>query len=61
MPVLFTSGYAREAIIHNERLEEGVELLAKPFSYAALALKVRTAIDLKNRANAYPTRLTSAF
>ena len=45
MPVLFTSGYAREAIIHNERLEEGVELLAKPFSYAALAFKVRTAID----------------
>ncbi|WP_375383576.1 ATP-binding protein [uncultured Sphingomonas sp.] len=36
-PVLFTSGYAREAIIKNERLMEGVQLLAKPFSFADLS------------------------
>ena len=45
IPVLFTSGYAREAITHNARLEEGVALLPKPFSYADLASGVRAAID----------------
>lgn len=44
-PILFTSGYARETIVQNERLEEGVELLSKPFTYADLASKVRNAID----------------
>lgn len=45
VPVLFTSGYAREAIIQNARLEDGVELLSKPFTYAALASRVRDSID----------------
>lgn len=44
-PVLFTSGYAREAITNNARLEEGVALLPKPFTYADLASGVRKAID----------------
>ena len=44
-PVLFTSGYAREAITNNARLEEGVALLPKPFTYADLASGVRNAID----------------
>jgi PAS domain S-box-containing protein len=39
--VLFTTGYARNAIIHQGRLDPDVELLAKPFTYAALAQKVR--------------------
>ncbi len=43
-PVLFTSGYAREAITHHQRLDEGVQLLAKPFSYSALATKVRSCL-----------------
>ncbi len=41
LPVLFTSGYARDAITPNQRLETGVDLLAKPFSYADIATKVR--------------------
>ncbi|WP_313804824.1 PAS domain-containing sensor histidine kinase [Sphingobium sp.] len=43
--VLFATGYARNAIIHHGRLDPGVELLTKPFSYAELAAKVRTMLD----------------
>ena len=38
--ILFTTGYARDAIVHNERLDADVELIAKPFSAAALARRV---------------------
>jgi signal transduction histidine kinase len=41
LPVLFTSGYARDAIVHDGRLDPGVELLAKPFTHAALDAKIR--------------------
>jgi len=41
LKVLFTSGYAENAIIHGGRLEEGVQLLTKPYSRAQLATKVR--------------------
>ena len=44
-PILFTSGYAREAITHDARLDEGIALLSKPFSYIDLASAVRKAID----------------
>jgi PAS domain S-box-containing protein len=37
--VLFTTGYARHAIVHQGR-ETGVDLLPKPFTYAALANKL---------------------
>lgn len=49
-PILFTSGYAGETIVQNERLEEGVELLSKPFTYDDLASKVRNAIDRSSNA-----------
>jgi CheY-like chemotaxis protein len=39
--VLFTTGYTRNAIIHHGRLDPGVELLGKPFTYAALADKIQ--------------------
>jgi CheY-like chemotaxis protein len=45
LPVLFTTGYARNAIVHQGRLDPGVELIAKPFTYAALASKVRKVLD----------------
>lgn len=44
VPVLFTSGYAREAIGHDGRLDHDVELLPKPFSYAALSNGIGEAI-----------------
>ncbi|GAC1348258.1 MAG: hypothetical protein NVSMB18_35870 [Acetobacteraceae bacterium] len=42
LPVLFTTGYTRNAIIHNGQLDPGVELIGKPFTVAALGAKVRT-------------------
>ncbi len=43
--ILYTSGYTEEAIIHHGWLDEGIELLDKPFRRADLAQKVRAAID----------------
>jgi CheY-like chemotaxis protein len=43
--VLFTTGYARNAIVHHGRLDKGVELITKPFTYADLAAKIRDVID----------------
>jgi CheY-like chemotaxis protein len=48
LKVLFTSGYARNAIVHDGRLDPGVELLTKPFTQAALAEKLRDIIDAKS-------------
>ncbi|MET0987206.1 MAG: ATP-binding protein, partial [Steroidobacteraceae bacterium] len=41
LKVLFTTGYARNAIVHEGRLDPGVQLITKPFSYAGLAAKLR--------------------
>jgi signal transduction histidine kinase len=43
--VLYTTGYARNAVVHHGVLDAGVELLVKPFSYAALATKIRSLLD----------------
>src|SRR5215217_5160218 len=45
LKVLFTTGYARNALVHHGRLEVGVDLITKPFSYADLAAKVRDGLD----------------
>jgi signal transduction histidine kinase/ActR/RegA family two-component response regulator len=39
--VLFTTGYTRNAILHNGVLDPGVHFIAKPFNLTALAAKVR--------------------
>ena len=46
LKVLFTTGYARDAIVHHGRLDAGVELIPKPFNAADLARKVRAVLDL---------------
>jgi CheY-like chemotaxis protein len=46
--VLFTTGYARNAIVHDGRLDPGVELLTKPFTQAALGAKLRDVIDARS-------------
>jgi CheY-like chemotaxis protein len=45
LKVLFTTGYARDAIVHHGRLDRGVHLITKPFTYADLAQKVRDVLD----------------
>ena len=41
LPVLFTSGYTENAIVHHGRLDRGVHLLAKPYRRQDLAAKIR--------------------
>jgi signal transduction histidine kinase len=43
--VLYTTGYARNAIVHHGVLDPGVELLVKPFNYASLSSRVRALLD----------------
>jgi PAS domain S-box-containing protein len=47
LKVLFTSGYARNAIVHHGRLDPGVELLSKPFTYATLGVRIRRLLDAR--------------
>ena len=44
-PVLFTTGYTRNAIVHQGRLDPDVHLLNKPFTQQDLARKVRELLD----------------
>jgi len=43
--ILFTSGYAENAIAHHCVLAEGVQFIAKPYSLQALTQKVRETLD----------------
>jgi len=45
LKILFTTGYARNAIIHQGRLDKGVRLITKPFGSTELAEKVRDVLD----------------
>ncbi|MGN6101690.1 MAG: ATP-binding protein [Devosia sp.] len=43
--VLFTTGYTRNAIVHQGRLDPDVSLLSKPYTVDLLARKVRSVLD----------------
>jgi DNA-binding response OmpR family regulator len=45
MRVLFMTGYSRNAIVHQGRLDPGVSLIQKPLSAASLALKIREVLQ----------------
>ena len=45
LKVLYTTGYTSNAIVHHGRLDLGVHLIGKPFTYAQLAAKVRILLD----------------
>jgi len=44
LKVLFTTGYTRNAIVHNGVLDPGVHFIAKPFTPEAIAAKLREVI-----------------
>jgi signal transduction histidine kinase/ActR/RegA family two-component response regulator len=45
LKVLFTTGYTRNAVVHNGMLDPGVAFLAKPFTVSQLAIKIREVLD----------------
>ena len=54
LKVLFTSGYTENALMHHQRLDPGVLLLAKPYRKADLARMVRLALGTDSRSEAAP-------
>ncbi|ARP86721.1 response regulator [Bordetella genomosp. 9] len=49
--VLFTSGYTENAIVHGGRLDEGIDLLSKPYTREALARKIRHVLRNQQQRN----------
>jgi len=49
LKILFTTGYTRNAVVHNGVLDPGVELIGKPFTLDALATKVRAVLEAPGR------------
>jgi CheY-like chemotaxis protein len=45
LKVLFTTGYTRNAIVHHGRLDPGVQMIGKPFSFEELGARIRTILD----------------
>ncbi|HVJ55545.1 MAG TPA: CHASE3 domain-containing protein [Aliidongia sp.] len=43
--VLYTSGYTENSIVHNGRLDEGVQLLSKPYRREELAIKLQAILQ----------------
>jgi CheY-like chemotaxis protein len=45
LKVLFMTGYSQNAIVHQGRLDPGVQLIQKPLSQAQLATRLRDVLD----------------
>jgi CheY-like chemotaxis protein len=45
LPVIYTTGYTRNAVVHNGVVDAGVHLIGKPFTIEQLAAKVREVLD----------------
>jgi PAS domain S-box-containing protein len=55
--ILFTTGYASDAIVRAGRPDRGAALITKPFAFAALGTKLRELLDAPTAsATAAPTR-----
>ncbi len=52
LPVLFTTGYSRNAIVHQGRLDANVHLLGKPYTQRELAQKIHAILDEASREKA---------
>ena len=49
LPVLYTTGYTRNAIVHDGRLDPDVQLISKPYTQGVLARSLRRIIDDSRR------------
>jgi DNA-binding NtrC family response regulator len=47
LKVLYMSGYSDDVIVHQGVLDEGVQLIQKPFSIQGLASRVREILEEK--------------
>ena len=45
LKILFTTGYTRNAVVHNGVLDAGVEMIGKPFTLDELAVKLRLVLE----------------
>jgi CheY-like chemotaxis protein len=45
LKILFTTGYTRNAVVHNGVLDPGVDLIGKPFTLEALEAKLRAVLE----------------
>jgi CheY-like chemotaxis protein len=54
--VLFASGYTRDIVFHDGKLDEGVALISKPYRLDELARAVRDALDAPRDAETEPIR-----
>jgi len=43
--VIFMTGYSRNAIVHQGRLDPGTELISKPLIEGTVARKIRQVLD----------------
>jgi hypothetical protein len=48
LKVLFTTGFSRNAVIHNGVLDQDVNFISKPFTIEQLASKARVVLDGAN-------------
>ena len=49
IPVLFVSGYGEQVVGRGGILEDGIELLQKPFGPSELSARIRDLLDAKSR------------
>jgi CheY-like chemotaxis protein len=47
LKVLLTTGYTRNAIVHQGRLDPGLQMIGKPFTYQELGTRIRAILDRK--------------
>jgi CheY-like chemotaxis protein len=56
LKVLFMTGYSRNAIVHQGRLDPGIEMIQKPMSQRELAGRIRDMLDAAPRNKTPPRR-----
>lgn len=49
LKTLFMTGYSRNAIVHQGRLDAGVELIQKPITQDQLSARIRTLLDARRK------------